>query len=127
MRTRAFTLIEILVVVVIIGLIATLVGPHIFTIDTEARRKIALAKCVEYHNAVRMWRIVHKRGAYPATLTDMEVPLHEGETDFARIDLDPWGGEYRLEFQGPNVHVCCDGPDQTADTDDDICYVARDG
>jgi hypothetical protein len=55
----------------------------------------------------------------------LEQPLRPGQEDFLRVDPDPWGGDYRLEYDLPKIHVCSDGPDRAPNTDDDICYVAR--
>ena len=123
MRTRGFTLIEILVVVMIIGLIATLAGRHIFSGARAAERRLTLAKCKEYHDAVMTWRMVSATKAWPASLKDLEKPIAPGEGPFLRVETDPWGGEFRLEREGHVLHVCSAGPDRTESTEDDICYV----
>ncbi|MHC4974779.1 MAG: prepilin-type N-terminal cleavage/methylation domain-containing protein [Planctomycetota bacterium] len=126
MRERGFTLIEMLVVVTILALLATLAGRHVWTAGEKGKKKIALAKCREYHDAVFMWRMF-RDGALPSSLDELEAPLDPGDRrGFVHLDPDPWGQAYRLEANGEDVRVFSNGPDREPDTVDDICYEPRD-
>ncbi|MDH3590432.1 MAG: type II secretion system GspH family protein [Planctomycetota bacterium] len=117
---RAFTLIEILVVVAIIALLSTLTANHIFVGDSLAKRKIALAKCKEYHDAFYARRaLTHDRIEF---LEDLSEPIEPGGRRFIRITPDPWAGEFRLVRDGRIWRVWCNGPDGEEGTTDDICY-----
>ena len=122
---RGFTLLEILVVVVIIGLLASLVVPHLWVTIEEAQIKIALTKCVQYHDSVKLWRLLRGGAEYPTSLAEMEQPLRSGQENFMRVVQDPWQCDYRLEYDLPRIHICSNGPDRSPNTHDDICYVAR--
>ena len=128
MRQAGFTLLEILIVVVLIGLLATLVGPHVLQGGREGQRRIALAKCREYHDAVAMWCMFKAGSPVPRSLEELATPLHPGERDFLRIEPDPWGGPYRLvREEGRDYRVWSNGPDGEQGTGDDICYEPLDG
>lgn len=118
------TLLEIMIVVALIGLLATLAGPRIWAEFRQGERRVALAKCKEYHGAVLVWRTTFHR--WPSAIEDLESPLAPGEDDYVRLVPDPWGGAYWLEREAAKVRICSAGPDGQQGTDDDICYVPRD-
>ena len=123
---RGFTLIEIMVVVLIIGMLAALVGPHIFAQARVAERDTALAKCTQYHGAVTMWMMQSRAKELPRSLEDLEAPLRPGDPKFLRVDPDPWGGIYRIVAEGVRrFRICSDGPDGVEQSEDDICYEPR--
>ena len=117
---RGFTLVEIMVVVVIIGLLAAFAGPRIWAMLGWGQRSIAQTKCKELYDSAMTWRMVKKK--LPESLEDMEGELNPGDGPFIRIEPDPWGNEYRLERDGRKVRIYCWGADGQEGTDDDISY-----
>lgn len=121
---RAFTLIEIMVVVLIIGLLATLVVPHITGQSELGMRKVALAKCSQYHGLVTTWMMEKRVAHVPRSLHDLEEPLVPGSTrPHLRVERDPWGTEYEIVPEGGRLfRIRSNGPDGLPETDDDIWF-----
>ena len=124
MTERGFTMLEILVVCVVIGLIAALVAPGIFEQQHWAARRMAATACQQIHGKVHSWRMI--RGRFPSSLEEMAQPLQPGGEDFHHVQPDPWDGPYRMVIEGRKVRIWSNGPDRLEGTDDDLCYVPQD-
>lgn len=95
-RAAGFTLIEIMVVVVILGILATLVVPTIMDRPDYARQKAAQTNIRAIGAALNMYRLDHS--AYPHTLDE----LSKGSRKYLKDgDLkDPWGRDYQYDRNG---------------------------
>lgn len=106
-----FSLIEILVVVVIIGILAAVVVPRVM--DEPDRAKVTRAKqdVQALVTALNMYRLDNHH--YPSTEQGLEALVRRpsGQPEAAnwrqggyidRMPLDPWGREY--QYLNPGVH-----------------------
>jgi len=120
---RAFTLLEILIVVALIGMLATLGGIHVVRSLDEGGIRTARVTCKEYHDRVQLWMIFTGAPEPPRDLREITGPLREGEGNFSTIEEDPWGSDYRIESDGgKRYRIWCNGPDGEAGTPDDFAY-----
>ena len=92
LKQRGFTLIEIMVVVVILGILAALVVPNIMERPDHARRAAAKQDVRTLVNALKMYRL--DNADYPSALSDLS-PYLEG-----RIPKDPWKRDYQYQKGG---------------------------
>jgi len=106
-RTRGFTLIEIMVVIVIIGLIVGIVGPQIINQLGRAEVGRARADMDGIAAALDLFRLDHFR--YPTQEEGLEILLGDSEIDGRRTTellqsypKDPWGRDYIYEY--PSNH-----------------------
>jgi len=104
MRRRAgFTLLEIMIVVLILGLLATLVAPKILGRAEDARRTKAMADLKAIEQALNLYRL--DSGLYPTTAQGLAALVRKPDTPpvprawkpegyLERVPEDPWGNAY---------------------------------
>ena len=130
-RQRGFTLLEIMVVIVILGILASLVVPNLMGNKEQADRQKAVSDIVALENALDMYKLDNSR--YPTTEQGLDalVTKPQGEPEprnyksdgyIKRLPQDPWGGAYQLMSPGEHgkIDVFSMGLDGEAGTDDDI-------
>ncbi|HUW82200.1 MAG TPA: type II secretion system major pseudopilin GspG [Phycisphaerae bacterium] len=135
-RTGAFTLVELLLVVTIIGVLAALVMPRFFGRSQQARIVAAKQEIVGTLG-VALDLFEQDTGRYPSTEEGLRVLISapaQGTVlgwsgpyiKSASVPLDPWGQEYHYTYpsQLTNVAGLYDlvsaGPDGQLGTDDDV-------
>lgn len=104
---RGFTIIEIMVVVVIIGILAAAVGPQLISRVGEARKTAAKQDIESISTALKVYRL--DNFAYPSTeqglsaLTerpnDPNLSNWDPEGYLEKPPVDPWGNPY--EYLNP--------------------------
>ena len=102
---KGFTLIELMIVVVIIGILATLLIPRIMERPEEARRVKAKMDIKAIESALKLYKI--DSGSYPTTEQGLIALLKKPDTppipnkwrdggylDSTDVPKDPWGNPY---------------------------------
>lgn len=92
-KRNGFTLLEILVVIAILGILATLVVPRLGEKPKQAKRLKAVLQIRVFRDALEEFYIDH--GAYPTTDEGLAYLLRKGKyLDSEKIPLDPWNHPY---------------------------------
>jgi len=93
---RGFTLVELLVVIVIIGLLASAVVANYDKIFPAGRRARVEADLVSIRNAIDIFKM-QNNGRIPQSLELLVEKDSNGESylkDRDKVPTDPWGNEY---------------------------------
>lgn len=107
-RSLGFTLLELLVVMVIIGLLAGYVGPKLFGQIGKSEVKIAKAQLDALQKALDQYRI--DTGRYPSVdqglgslnVKPADEPKWAGPYMSKAVPKDPWGRDY--VYRSPGEH-----------------------
>jgi general secretion pathway protein G len=123
---RGFTLAEMMVVIVIIGLLATLVVPNVLQKFFTAAQEKAKADITAIVSALNEYAI-RNNGKYPESLEALVTPDPNGYRylQAQKVPKDPWKQEYLYEpptpgSGQPDPRVYSYGKDGQPGGDDDI-------
>lgn len=110
-RRSGFTLLEVMIVVVILGILAALVVPKIISRPDEARVIAAKQDIASLMQALKLYRLDNIR--YPVTEQGLQAlvekpaaaplpPNWKAGGYIERLPKDPWGNPYR--YLNPGLH-----------------------
>ncbi|MDO6447433.1 type II secretion system major pseudopilin GspG [Colwellia sp. 1_MG-2023] len=130
-KQSGFSLLEVMVVLVIIGIIASMIVPNLMGSQDTAREQKAVIDIGSLETALGMYRSQNYN--YPTTEQGLEALVEQTEIEpiprrfpeggyIKRLPQDPWGNDYQLLNPGEHgkMDIFSMGPDGEAGTDDDI-------
>jgi len=131
-KQRGFTLIELMIVVVILGLLSTIIMPRVLDRPEQARRVKAQVDIRSIQSALALLKT--DTGSFPTTSQGLQALVNDpgGMRNYSRdgyldqVPQDPWGHEYI--YISPGIHsrnydiesYGKDGEDGGVDDDADI-------
>ena len=102
---QGFTLIELMVVIVILGILAGLIVPRIMSRPEEARQAKASIQIESLETALKLYKL--DNGSYPSTEQGMQALVEPpavgnlpvkwregGYLEKGKVPTDPWGNDY---------------------------------
>ena len=136
MNQRGFTLIELMVVIVILGILAGLIIPRIMGRPEEARRMKARVQIESIETALKLYKL--DNGSYPSTEQGLQALVEApsvgqlpkawrdgGYLEKGRVPKDPWDNEFIYLSPGANsdfdlISYGADGEPGGEDKDKDV-------
>ncbi len=110
---RGFTLIELMVVVIILGILALYIGPKIMGEPEKAKRVKVRMDIASLETALKMYKL--DSGVYPSTEQGLQALVEAPESGVIpkkwrkggyieknRVPKDPWGNEF--VYMSPGLH-----------------------
>ena len=104
-NNRGFTLIELMVVIVILGILAGLIVPRIMSRPEEARQAKARIQIESLETALKLYKL--DSGCYPSTEQGLQALVEAptvgtlprkwregGYLEKGKVPSDPWGNDY---------------------------------
>lgn len=130
-NTKGFTLLEVMVVIVILGILASMVVPNLMGNKDKADMQKAVSDVIALETSLKFYKMDNYD--YPTTEQGLEALVEETDVEplprrfpeegyVPRLPKDPWGEEYLLLNPGENgkIDIFSSGPDREAGTEDDI-------
>jgi len=108
-RTAGFTLVEIMVVVVILGILAVLIVPRVLGRSDEARQAAAKHDIATIMQSLKLYRL--DNGRYPTNDQGLQALVTKPTSAptpsnwkpyLDKVPKDPWGNTY--QYLSPGVH-----------------------
>ena len=102
-KNAGFTMIELLIVIVILGLLMSLVAPKMFSKVGSSKSKTAKIQMEMLATSLDTYRL--DIGDYPANLSELyrsTVSGWDGPYLPKKVPLDPWGNSYLYVVPGEN-------------------------
>jgi len=130
-KVQGFTLLEVMVVIVILGILASMVVPNLMGSQERANMQKAISDVTALETSLSLYKMDNYD--YPTTEQGLEALVDQTDIEpeprrfpdegyIKRLPKDPWGNEYVLLNPGEQgkMDVFSVGPDGEAGTEDDI-------
>ncbi len=103
--THGFTLIELMVVIVILGILVSFIAPRLMGRPDEAKQVKARIQMESLETAIKLYKL--DNGIYPATEQGLQALVEQPQTgtlpkkwrkggylEKSKVPKDPWGNEF---------------------------------
>ena len=125
---KGFTLIELMVVIVILGLLAALVAHKFLKRGEEAKVTTTEVQMKNIEQALKLYKL--HNSFYPTTEQGLKALVEKPEEDpvpknwkgpyIEKIPKDAWGNDFIYISDGKQFNLISPGPDGEEGTEDDL-------
>ena len=122
---KAFTLLELMVVILILGLLASFVLPKLTGKSEEAKVKVVCIQMKSISQALKMYKI--DNSSYPTTSQGLKELSSKDYFEDGKLPKDSWKKEYIYTSNDDKFEIISFGPNKKEGGDDDIYYSKCEG
>lgn len=117
---KAFSLMELMVVIIILGLLAAFVLPNLTGKSEEAKDKIVCIQMKSIAQTLKMYKL--DNSAYPQTEEGLKVLVDKKYFEDGKIPKDSWGTNFIYLATEDGFDLVSLGSDKKENTKDDIYF-----
>jgi len=117
---KAFTLMELMVVIIILGLLASFVLPSLTGKSDEAKEKITCIQMKNIAQAVKMYKV--DNSAYPSTSEGLNILVEKKYFEDGKLPKDSWNNSFVYTSSEDGFELISFGENKSEGGDDDIYY-----
>jgi len=117
---KAFSLMELMVVIIILGLLASFVLPSLTSKSDDAKKKLTCVQMQSIAKALKMYKI--DNSSYPTTQEGLKSLVEKKYFEDNKLPLDSWQNQYIYTLDGDSFEIFSFGPNKKEGGGDDIFY-----
>ncbi|MEA3288646.1 MAG: type II secretion system major pseudopilin GspG [Campylobacterota bacterium] len=117
---KAFSLMELMVVIIILGLLASFVLPSLTGKSEDAKEKIVCVQMKSISQALKMYKI--DNSVYPTTEEGLKLLADKKYFEDNKLPLDSWGSNYIYTAEEDGFEIISFGANKQEGGNDDIYY-----
>jgi len=117
---KAFSLMELMVVIIILGLLAAFVLPNLIGKSEEAKDKIVCIQMKSVGQALKLYKL--DNSSFPTTEEGLNILIEKKYFEDGKLPKDAWGNPFVYLQKGKNFEIISLGSDKSEGTEDDIYY-----
>ncbi len=119
---KAFSLMELMVVIIILGLLAAFVLPNLTGKSDEAKNKIVCIQMKSIAQTIKMFKL--DTSSYPTTEEGLKILVQKKYFEDGKLPKDAWGNEFIYISITDGYDLVSFGNDKKENTKDDI-YLSK--
>jgi general secretion pathway protein G len=119
-QKKAFSLMELMVVIVILGLLASFVLPSLTGKGEDAKKKVVCVQMKSISQALKMYKI--DNSTYPSTEEGLNLLVEKKYFEDGKLPKDSWGSNYIYTVNDDSFEIMSLGADKKEGGSDDILF-----
>ncbi|RBQ31952.1 type II secretion system protein GspG [Arcobacter sp. FW59] len=117
---KAFSLMELMVVIIIMGLLASFVLPNLIGKSEEAKDKIVCIQMKSIAQTIKMYKL--DTSEYPKTEEGLNVLVEKNYFEDGKLPKDAWDNDFIYIIMDDGFDIISLGADKKESTEDDIYF-----